>query len=147
ALKNTMLVCKNVDQDTILEFLDKGWDFCHSNGIDCKVDASSVNVKYMIKSQNFIMTFSCQRSHRVNGVPVILDQYLQNMQGNPLVHIDVWMNEELQTTLSIGGECNLLQLRQDLINEDAVDLPQDFLFQINGRKVSSSIKMIGLHET
>lgn len=95
AQKNTMLVCKDVDPDTVLEFLDKGWDIRVSNNIECRVDPSSINIKYMIKSQNFIMSFYYQRSHRVNGTMVPLDQDLPNMQDNPLIQIDIWMKEQL----------------------------------------------------
>lgn len=134
-LKNTMLVCKDVDPDTVLEFLDKGWDIRVTNNIQCKVDPSSVNVKYMIKSQNFIMSFFYQRAHRVNGTMVPLDQDLLDMQDNQLIQIDIWMNEFLQTTLSLLQECTLHQLRQDLISEDEVELPEHFVFQLNGQRV------------
>ena len=52
---------------------------------------------------------------------------------NPLVHIDIWMNQQLQKTLSLGGQCSLLQLQEDLINnEDEVELLVDFVFQTHG---------------
>ena len=73
-LKLTMLKCQNIDSNTMLEFLDRGWDIKFSNGIQCKVDPTSVNVKYMIKSQNFIMSFYYQRSHTVHGIQAPLDQ-------------------------------------------------------------------------
>ncbi len=136
-LKNTMLVCKNLDSNTVLEFLDKGWDTKILNGILCRVNPGSVNVKYMIKTQNFILTFYYQRSHNVNGVFVDLDQDLLNLQNNPLIEIDVWMDNELQTTLLIGELCSLHQLRQDLIAEDEIELPNNFKFMINGKRVCS----------
>ena len=73
----------------MLEFLDRGWDIKSLNGIQCRVDPRTVNVKYMIKSQNFIMSFYYQRSHLVSGIQVPLDQDLLNMQDNPLTDIDV----------------------------------------------------------
>ena len=136
-LKLTMLKCTNIDSNTMLEFLDKDWDLKSSNGIQCKVDPTSVNVKYMIKSQNFIMSFYYQRSHLVNGIQVPLDQNLLNMQENPLLDIDIWMQDELQTTISIGSMCTLQQLREDLIQEDEVELPNDFVFMMNGHRVGT----------
>ena len=94
-LKNTMLKCSNMDSDTMLEFLDRGWDIKSSNGIQCRVNARTVKVKYMIKSQNFIMSFYYQRSHIVQGVQLPLDQDPVNMQDNPLTDIDIWMDNEL----------------------------------------------------
>ena len=110
-LKNTMLKCQNIDSNTMLEFLDKRWDIKNFNGIQCKVDPTTLIVKYMIKSQNFIMAFYYQRLHFVNGVLVPLDQDLLNMQDNPLIYIDIWMLNEIQTIISIGQMCSLLELR------------------------------------
>ena len=88
-LKNTMLSVKNVDSNTMLEFLDRGWDTKLQNGISCKVNSDSINVKYMIKTQNFIMSFAYKRSFNVNGSLVDLDHDITNEEVNPLIEIDV----------------------------------------------------------
>ena len=97
-MKNTMLVCRNVDPNLPLEFLDKGWDSRCVNGIVRIVNPESVNVKYMIKTQTFILSFFYKRSHNMNGVQVDLDQDLLDMENNRLIEIDIWMDNELQTT-------------------------------------------------
>ena len=101
-LRNTMITCKNLDSDAILEFLDRGWDIKVINNIHCKVKHSSVSIKYMIKSQNFILSFYYQRAHTINGKLVPLDQNENDMLNNSLIDVDVWMNNELQTTISIA---------------------------------------------
>ena len=111
-LKNTMLAVKHVDSNTMLEFLDRGWDTKLHNGIFCRVNSESINVKYMIKTQNFIMSFSYQRSFNVNGNLVVLDHSLTDEQNNPLIEIDLSMDvdDELQTSLVTGELCSLHQL-------------------------------------
>lgn len=139
APKNTMLVCKNMETDIILEFLDKGWDKKSSNNIICEVDSKTVSVKYMIKTQNFILSYYYTRSHFVHGNKVALDRNQGDININPIMHIDILVNNQVQTVISLGRECTLQQLRQDLINEDEVDLPDKFAFKINTQKVKYAI--------
>lgn len=47
------------------------------------------------------------------------------------------MQDELQTTIFIGKTCTLLQMRQDLIQEDELELPNDFVFVMNKHRVST----------
>ena len=61
------------------------------------------------------------------------------MENNPLIQIDIWMDNEFQTTIVIGQMCTLHQLRQDLIAEDEVDLPESFQFMIDGNKVRNEL--------
>ena len=137
SLKNTMLVCKNMDQDTVLEFLDVGWNRKHYNTILCEVDPGSVSAKYMIKSQNFIVSFFYRRFHFVHGEQVSLDT---EEQDGEIVDVDIYVNNEIQTIIALGKNCSLSQLRADLVNEDEVDLPESFLFKINNTKVNILIK-------
>lgn len=134
-VKNTMLVCKNVHASTMLEVLDKGWNVKNQGGITCRVHSESINVKYMIKSQNFIMSFSYQRSFYVRGVLTDMDQDYETELFNSLIEIDIWMDNELQTSLIIGKQCTLQQLRQDLVAEDEIELPDNFRFMIEGTRV------------
>ena len=138
-LRNTMLICKKVDIDTILEFLDPGWDLKIQNGIECRVDHPSVNAKYMIQSQNFILAFYYMRYHKVSGHLVSLDRNLDDTVSNPIIDIDVQMNNELQKSLLLVQECSLEQFRDDLVSQDKVELPQNFAFFVNGQVVSSSL--------
>lgn len=128
--KNTMLVCRDVDYEKCLEFLDEGWDCKVENGIHCAVCYKSISVKYMIRTQNFIMTYYYKRSHFVNGDMVALDQDPHDLVS--LVNIYIWANNEIQTVISLGQECTMQQLRNDIIIEDEVELPAKFIFQIDG---------------
>ena len=145
AAKNTMLVCKNMDQETILQFLDEGWNKKYSDNILCEIDPWSVSAKYMIKSQNFILSFSYRRFHFVHGTQVSLDIGEQE-QGGEIVDIEIFMNNEIQTTISLGKDCNLSQLCADMVNEDEIDLPESFLFKVNNLKVHVSIKLLQCSE-
>ena len=91
--KNTMLVCRNMDQETILQFLDEGWNRKHSNSILCEVDPGSVFAKYMIKSQNFIVSFFYRWFHFVHGAQVSLAIGEQKQNGE-MVDDDIYVNNE-----------------------------------------------------
>ncbi len=134
--KNTMLICRNMDQETILQFLDEGWNKKCSNNILCEVDPGSVSAKYMIKSQNFIVSFFYRRFHFVQGAQISLDIGEQEQEGE-IVDIEIFINDEIQTIISLGKNCTLSQLRADLVNKDKVDLPENFLFKVNNSKVNT----------
>ena len=136
SVKNTLLVCRNMDQETILQFLDEGWNKKQSSNIFCEVVPGSVSAKYMIKRQNFIVSFFYRRFHFVHGIKVSLDIQEQGQEGE-IVDIEIFINNEIQTIISLGKNCTLSQLRADLINEDEVDLPENFLFRVNNSKVNT----------
>lgn len=132
--KNTMLVCRNMDQETILQFMDEGWNRKCCNNILCEIDLGSVSAKYMIKSQNFIVSFFYRRFHFVHGTKVSLD--IGEEQDGKIVDIEIFLNNAIQTIISLGKYCTLSQLRADLVNEDEIDLPESFLFKVNNAKVN-----------
>ena len=55
-------------QNTMVEFLDKRWDYKIMNGIECRVNPINASGKVHDKSQNFIMSFSLQHMSPVSGV-------------------------------------------------------------------------------
>lgn len=75
----------------------------------------------------------------VNGNMVALDQDPHDLILNPLVNIYIWVNNEIQTVISLGQECDMQQLRSDIIIEDKVELPERFIFQIDGHRVSAHL--------
>ena len=129
-----MLVCRNMDQETILQFMDEGWNRKCCNNILCEIDLGSVSAKYMIKSQNFIVSFFYRRFHFVHGIKVSLD--IGEEQDGKIVDIEIFLNNAIQTIISLGKYCTLSQLRADLVNEDEIDLPESFLFKVNNAKVN-----------
>ena len=56
-LKKTMIVVQNVDAAIMLQCVDKGWDTKEDSGVICRIDIPNISCKFMIASQNFIMTF------------------------------------------------------------------------------------------
>ena len=112
-----------------------GWSKKVVSDIVCVVDSNTVNAKYMIKSQNFILSFYYTRYHYVNGVLVPLDNEEDN-PDNPLMNVEIFMDGLLQTIITLGELCSIDQLRQDLINEVEIDTPPSFYFKVNGVRVS-----------
>ena len=92
----------------------------------------------MLKSQNFIVSFFYRRFHIVGGAQVSLD--IMEEDAQEMTEIDIYYNDEIQTRISLGKHCTLVQLRMDLINEDEVELPEDFVFKINNLKVRIPLK-------
>ena len=131
----TMFSVKTLDSANVLEFVDEGWNTKTVNGITCNVQAGSVACKYMIGTQNFIMSFYYRRWHYVGGQLTPLDQDMEDFIDSPIEDIDIWVNNEHLSIVKIRGLCSLQQLRLDLQN-DEIELPTTFCFQVNGRKVT-----------
>ena len=104
--KNTMLVCTNIDQETIFQLLYEGWNRKCSNNILNEVELGTVSAKYMTKSQNFIVSFFYRRSHSVNGTWVSLDIVGQEQEGK-IVDVEIFINNKIQTIISLGKNCTL----------------------------------------
>lgn len=133
-ISRTMFSVKVLDSESVLEFVDNGWNTKTVNGITCSVQENSIACKYMIHSQNFIMTFYYRRWHYVSGQLTPLDQDMEDFILNPIQDIDVWYNNDHLSIVKIRGMCTLQQLRLDLQNEE-IEMPPTFYFQVNGRKV------------
>lgn len=142
-VSRTMFSVKTLDSENVLEFVDDGWHSKTVNGINCNVTANSIACKYMISTQNFIMTFYYRRWHYLGGQLTPLDQDLEDFTLNPVQDIDVWFNNEHLSIVNMRGMCSLQQLRLDLQHEE-VELPTTFVFQINGKKVILCIILIFL---
>ena len=134
-VSKTMLSVKCANMEDILEFVDEGWDTKVENGVTCNVVEGSVTCKFMLSTQNFIMTFFYARWHTVGGNLVPLDQDMENFSADPILDVDVWLNNELLTIVKIRSMCTLHQLRLDLQSEEVVT-PTSYSFQLQGAKVS-----------
>jgi hypothetical protein len=129
----SMIICKS---EKCMDFLDQSWDLKELHGVTCKVQHKSIICKYMIGSQNFILTFHYMRWHYVNGNLVAIDQDLEDDIENPLILLEVWIENELLTVLNIRANVSLRQIRMDLANEDDLTMPNNYLFKCNNSKVS-----------
>lgn len=129
----SMFICKS---KKCMDFLDQSWDVKEVQGVTCKVQLQSIVSKYMVGSQNFILTFHYMRWHYVSGNLVPIDQDLEDDIENPLILLEVWVEDELLTVLNIRANISLRQVRMDLANEDDIYVPNKYLFECNNRKVS-----------
>ncbi len=134
-ISKTMFSVKSAKMEDIMELVDEGWNMKVQNGITCNVVEGSVTCKYMLSTQNFIMTFFYSRWHNVGGNVVPLDQNLDNFSDDPILDIDVWLNNELLTIVKIRSMCTLHQLRMDMQSEE-VETPTSFSFQVKNLKVN-----------
>lgn len=132
----TMFSVKSLQDHNILEFVDEGWNEKVENGVFCSVHMDSIACKYMVASQNFILTLYYSRWHIVDGKKVPLDQNLDDFGDNPIVDIDVWVDNDILCIVKLREQCTLRQLRNDLETEE-YDVPANFTFAINKRKVIS----------
>lgn len=113
-----MLVYKKIDNDIIFEFIDKGWNKSVQEGVICMVNIKTILVKCMIKC-----------SHLVHGVLFPLDQ--DEEDDVQVIDIDVYLHNQIQTIISLNKTYNLKKLCDDLINEDEVKLPNNFIFLLD----------------
>lgn len=130
----TMFSVKNFQDHNLLEFVDEGWNEKIEGGIHCRVHMDSIACKYMVASQNFILTFYYSRWHILDCKKVPLDQNLDDFGDNPIVDIDVWMGNDILCIVKLREQCTLKQLRVDLETEE-YEVPANFIFSINRRKV------------
>lgn len=131
----TMMVVQSLARNDMLQFLDKGWDTKEDSGITCKILEASICCKYMISTQNFIVTFFYRRWHCLEGRLVPLEQDLESFGEDPLVELDILYDNRPVYYMSIREECTLRQVRADLLHKD-IQLPQKYYFQVNGVKVN-----------
>lgn len=124
-----------MDHQNILEFLNEGWNGKLCSNIVCEIDLGSVSIKYMIKSQIFTVRLFYGGYHFVNGIQVSLDIAKQDEEGK-IIDIEIYINNEIKTTISFEKQRNLFQLHADMINKDKVDLPGSFLFKVRNSKMN-----------
>ena len=119
----------------MLQCVDEGWDTKEDSGVVCRVQVPSIYCKYMIGSQNFILTFYYRRWHLTSGRMVPLEQDMDNIGEDPVIDIDIFYNNSLIFNISMRARCTLRQIQDDLSHED-IQLPPKFFFNVNGRKVT-----------
>ena len=92
----TMLTYKADGIEHVVNFLDDGWDKRTSNSMYCEVVLSSIQLKYMIGSQNVIFSFYYKRS-RMRGTQLVPMEQDESSSGPrrelfPKVLIQCWQN-------------------------------------------------------
>ena len=133
-ITKTMIVVQNIDEAIMEQCVDKGWDTKEDSGVICRIDIPTMSCKFMIPSQNFILTFYYRRWHTVGGRLVPLEQDMESFKDDPIIEIDIFFDNSLVFTLKIRGLCTLKQVQNDLLHEE-IQLPQKYFFFINERKV------------
>ena len=129
-------ICKNMDSDMSSKLLDEGWHYKEIDNIHCGIVLETLVAKYMISTQSFIMSFWYKRSRYIGGMLVPMDQEAASLVNNKVIDIEVFDEaSNLTTMISIREHCNLVQLRKDIIEESLVEVPAQFTFIHNGRKV------------
>ena len=135
-ITKTMLSCRNPDTLFLQNLLDDGWSKRVHENIHCHIALQTVNVKYMIATQTFIMSFWYKRSRYIKGDLVPLDQEAASLENDKVIHVEVYDTQSsLLTDITLRESSNLQQLRQDILDECQEPLPSEFLFFHNGRKV------------
>lgn len=135
-ITKSMLVCRNMDPKESSAVLDEGWHFKEVDNIHCRIVLDTLVAKYMIATQTFILSFWYQRSRFIGGLLVPMDQETASLVDNKVVDIEVFDQDlNLTTVISIREHCSLLQLRKDIVEETLVEVPAQFSFLYNGRKL------------
>ena len=80
---------KRLTYDHVIQFIDEGWDTKTNGKMICKIDQDSIACKYIIATQNFILSFYYSRWHYVGGSLVALNQNLDDFSKDPIVDLDV----------------------------------------------------------
>ena len=119
----------------ILQFLNTGWDEKITSNVHCKINDDSVQCKYMIENQNFVLLFNYSRWHKVNGRSVALDQENEDQQENQIIEIDVFMGGEILCIIKLREKSTLRKVRMDIQTEGEI-MSDDFQFIVNQQKVA-----------
>ena len=134
---------------SMLQFLKTGWDEKTTDNVQCRIDDDTVQCKYMIGNQNFILLFHYSRWHKVNGKNVALDQENDDQQDNQIIEIDICMGGEILCMIKLREQNTLRQLRMDIQTEGELS-SDNFQFLINQQRVAkrreNTIKCIDLHQ-
>lgn len=135
-ITKTMLSCKDQSPTFLVNLLDENWYRKVHNNIHCQIAFDTLKVKYMLATQSLIMSFWYKRSRYIAGDLVPMDQEAASLEHDAVTKIHVYDEcSNLLTVISIRELCTLQQLRQDIIGECQQELPSQFLFSHNGRKV------------
>ena len=104
----------------MLQCVDKGWDTKEEEGMICKIQHSSVSCKYIIPSQNFILTFYYKRLHNLHDRLIPLEQGIENKEEDQIIDIEITHENNVILIMSMRESCSLNQVQGDLQHE-AVD--------------------------
>jgi len=72
--------------------------------------------------------------------PLIKD--LEDNIKNPIILLKVWFRNGFLIVLDVRLNIFLHQVRTDLVNEDDLNVPHDYVFECNNSKVDHSITLI-----
>ena len=133
----TMFICKS---ESCLDFLDDNWDRKQSQSTLCLVQKKSIICKYIIGSQNFIVSFYYFRFHLLNGQLIPLDQDITTNPENKPLAVEIYFQENLITVIDIMSSTSLAQLRTELTLEELPLMPESYAFSLNNRKVLTKWK-------
>ena len=135
-VSKTMFTVKATSLACMPQFLDKGWDKKTCSSVFCEVVQPSMQLKYMVASQNFIFSFYYKRSRMLGTKLVPMDQDEDSFGAeNKLLDIDVVENGDVLVNISLRQCCSLAQLRNDILFETEGSISKDFLFIYNNKKV------------
>ena len=106
-MARTMILVTKQERN-ILQFLNAGWEEKEDNGVQCRVSDDTLHCKYMIENQNFILTFHYNRSHKVCGKFIALDnENIVNNEYNPLMELDVCIQGEVLCVIKLRAKSTL----------------------------------------
>ena len=94
----TMFICKS---ESCVDFLNDKWDRKECRGTLCLLQKKSIICKYIIGSQNFVVSFYYYRFYLLNGQLIPLDQdTMSNPENKPLA-LEIYFEESLLTVIDI----------------------------------------------
>ena len=106
--------------------------------VHCDIALQTIIVKYMIPTQTFIMSFWYKRSRYIKGELVPLDQEAASLDHDKVIDIEVYnADSSLLTIITLRESSILQQLRTYIVDECQAEIPSNFIFCHNGRKILS----------
>ena len=107
-----MIKVGNMDNNTMLQCVDKRWDTKEEEGVIWKIKHSSVSCKYIIPSKNFILTFYYKRLHNLHA-----DWGIENIEEDQIINIEITHENNVILIMSMRESCSLNQVQADLQHE------------------------------
>ncbi|KAI5074000.1 hypothetical protein GOP47_0012013 [Adiantum capillus-veneris] len=127
-----MFICKS---ESCLDFLDDNWDRKKSQNKICILQKKSIICKFIISSQNFLVSFYYIRYHLLSGQLIPLDQDTENSLENKPLSMELYFRDSLLSVMETMSSTNLAQLKIDLTCEELPFLPKFYAFSLNNRKI------------
>ena len=133
----TMFICKS---ESCLDFLNDKWDSKESWGTLCLLQKKSIICKYIIGSQNFVVSFYYNRFHLLNGQLIPLDRDTASNPKNKPLALEIYFEEGLLIVIDTMSSTSLAQLKTKLTFEDLPLMPKNYAFSLNKRKVLTKLR-------